>query len=518
MERILNIGLLKDTPDWQALLGQIGVSYSVIQDSDTITPYDYSMLIVNRPITNNTVEKIKEYLNDGGAIIDTGYVIQKITGGTIHTKKCGYLSTTKLPFDFLPAIIDVYSDTRTYTKAQYLEKTLFIDSFGKGVISFCGFDIDSLLFDTRFRRKAFYSNLPRFPHEEVSYVSKGDITRLLFSFIKHLHLCRGIPFIHKWFFPGNAGNVFLFRIDSDFGNKNQIKQWYDIAEASHVRYTWFLHVSAHKEWLELYKEFKDHEIAVHGYDHSTTNKPELQEQNLHAALNLLKEKGFTCNGYAAPYGLWNNAVHTSCENVGFAYASEFSYAYDSLPLYPVVNKRRSSVMQIPIHPICIGSLLNARADEKGIIEYFTSDFHKNILLLNPIIFYDHVIHDHADVLEEIFKLPQLYSIPSLTFLEFAQWWKHREEVVFSTQVLSNNTVKINYRSQDKKCFVCIWDKAGSYILSDEENPIDLNSSPKTSTTNSMVNMDIERLNKIRNYNWRMHLYSFLNNHFWRHYT
>jgi len=515
MERTIAIGLLDNTPGWQAMLGQIGVPFSVIAHIEDIDPYQYSVIIGNRPVTDNEVEKIKRYINDGGAVIDTGHIIEKIAGGLIHSKKCGYLTTGNLPFDFLPAIIDVYSGIRTYTKAQYLEKSLYIDGFGKGSISFCGLDVDLLLFDTRSKRKSFYSNLPRFPHEEVASVSKGDVTRLFFSLLKHLHLCRGMPFIHKWFFPGNAKNVFLFRIDSDFGNRDQIKRWYDIAQASQIKYTWFLHVSAHREWLDLFKEFLGHEVAVHGYDHYTTNKPACQEQNLSAAYTALKEKGFACNGYAAPYGLWNTAVHASAETAGFAYASEFSYAYDSLPLHPLVNNTAGSLLQMPIHPVCIGSLLNAHADEKGILDYFTGEFHTNLKRLNPIIFYDHVIHSHADVLKEIFRLSRDHAIPSLTFLEFAQWWKHRESVVISSPTLSNNAVTIRYQSQNKKCAVCIWKKADAYILSDEENPIDLNTAPENNPVNIPVRIDTETLIHTRRFNWRRHLYSFLNNHFWR---
>ena len=515
MEKELKTGIFELSISWQSILNQIGVSYSLVSDRKDISPYNFSLIVINRPVSSEELEKIKEYVNSGGAIIDEGYCIDKLINGKIEKNKIGYLVPGKPPFTQSLGIIDIYSYVLTFSKAQYLEKTLFIGNIGNGLVSFLGLNINTLLFDTRSKRKEFYSTSLRFPNEETSTVTKGDITRLIFILMRHLHISRNIPFVHKWFFPGKAENIFLFRIDSDYGRKHQIKQWYEIGKSNNIKYTWFLHVSAHKDWLKIFHEFKDHEIAVHGYDHFASNNYHIYKQDIQKALNTLKNNGFTCSGYASPYGIWNRAVNSACEEFDFSYSSEFSYIYDSLPIQSVINNKRSPVLQIPIHPVCIGSLNNAKANEMEMVDYFTNEFQKQISKHNPLIFYDHVTHNYPDVLTEIFKNIQTLNIPSLTFNEFSVWWKKRENNVFSASADSSNQTSLSPSITDEELSYAIWISDDSYILT-TETVTDLSSRP-VKKTNNQINYDLNILKKIRRFNWRIYKHSFLNKYFWRKY-
>lgn len=515
MEKELKIGIFELTLPWQTILNQIGAPYTIVSKDIDISSHIFSIIIINRPVSSKELEGIKGYINNGGAIIDEGYCIDKLSDGKIEKKKINYIVPNNLPFKQVSNIIDLYSEVLAFSKAQYLGKTLFIDNYGEGIVSFLGLRIDTLLFDTRSKRKEFYGTLPRFPNEEVSSVSKGEITRLIFFLIRYLHISRNLPFVHKWFFPGQAENVFIFRIDSDFGNKNQIKQWYDIGKSCDIKYTWFLHVSAHTGWLNAFSEFKDHEIAIHAYDHFASDNYSIYKQDIQKASNLLKKNGFPCSGYASPYGVWNKAVNTACEDLGFSYSSEFSYVYDSLPINPAVNNKKSTVLQIPIHPICIGSLLNAKADEKGMVEYFTNEFRRQMAMHNPLIFYDHVTHGHPDVLREMFKYIQTLNIPSLTFAEFSKWWSKREHIAFSASMDSTNQIKINASKLDKDCFFAVWINDDSYILTND-TVIDLDSHPKKKA-DYHINFDIDSIKKTRKSNLRVTKQSLFNKYFWRNY-
>lgn len=515
MGKELKIGILEISLSWQMILEQIGVSYSLVPDNKDLSPYSFNIIVINRVVSGEELEKIKEYVNNGGAIIDEGYCIDKLINGKIEKKKINYLIPDQLPFKIPLGVIDIYSNVLTFSKAQYLEKTLFIDNIGSGLVSFLGLDINTLLFDSRSKRKEFYSILARFPNEETSTVSKGDITRLIFILMRHLHTSRNIPFIHKWFFPGKAENVFLFRIDSDYGRKHQIKQWYEIGKSNSIKFTWFLHVSAHRDWLNTFKDFNDHEIAVHGYDHFASNNYHVYKQDIQRAVQILQENGFTPFGYASPYGIWNRAVSSVCEDFDFNYSSEFSYIYDSLSIYPVINNKKSALLQIPVHPICIGTLQNAKANEKEMVDYFTTEFQRQISKYNPLIFYDHVTHNNSDVLIEIFHYIQTLNIPSLTFNEFSDWWKKRENTVFSASTDSSNQINLSPSNTDEELSFAIWISDDSHILT-TKTVTDLSSHP-IKKTNYQLNYDLNILKKIRRFNWRVQKYSLLNKYMWRKY-
>ncbi len=517
MEKELTIGILSLTPGWETVLNQTGVSYRETTPSETFSPERYSLLIITRAVTNMEFEQIESYIADGGAIIDTGFCIDRLDSGIISQKKIKSITINNgLPFNILCGAIDIYAKVTTFSKAQYLNRMLFIGNHGNGISSFFGINIDTLLFDMCSRPKEFYSALKRAPYEEVSCVSKGDITRLVFNLIKYLHIQRGIPFVHKWFFPDGKENVFLFRIDSDFGTQEQVKKWHDITEINKIRPTWFLHVAAHEKWLEIFSQFDGHEIAVHGYDHITSKKSTVIKQNIEKAQKILKDHDFQCYGHASPYGLWNTALNSICEESGFIYSSEFSYCYDSLPLHPVVKNRKSSVLQIPIHPICIGSLLNVKAQKEEINDYFAGIVNLQKLQYNPLVFYDHVLHEETDVLQEFFKNIETVSIPRLTFLEFANWWINREKSTFKAMYGSEDTLVISPSKKLDELFFCVWTKPDTYILTNDE----VNHSISSQTGNKLdysLSFDKNTFKRIRKFNLKIQKNAFINKMFWRKY-
>lgn len=515
MEKELKIGLASPTISIIEILNQIGVSFSVISSLSSISSTNFSLIIINRRISNKETIGIKQYVRNGGIIIDFGYCLDKIVKGTIERKRIDYIIPENIPF--LPPMnsIDIYNKIGTFSKAQYLKKTLFIDDYGKGFVSFFGINIDKLFLNTKSRRKEFYSNSKRFPNEEVSLVSKGEISLLFFYLLKHLHSIRNLPFIHKWFFPNKAQNVFLFRIDSDFGNQKQIRRWYELSQKNKIKYTWFLHTKAHKRWLSIFSEFEDHEMAVHGYDHFFSKSS--NESNIKKAKEIMKQKGLYGKGYASPYGLWNKKLNITCEKFDFIYSSEFSYIYDSLPLRPIFKDRISSVIQIPIHPICVGSLLSAKMDDEDIVNYYFEEFDKKIIQFTPLIFYDHVLHNSPSILQHLFNKISLYSFPCLTFLEYALWWNERLSTNFSS-IVNNDQIEItSFSNQSKDFSLCIWVNDKDYILTNNKKTIKLSTEKKYHVNKNNLVINPEKLQLTRKFNPRLLKLSILNKLVWRNY-
>lgn len=514
METTINIGIANLTEVWKNILTQLGASFSPVQDDAGYSLGKHSLIIVNKPLSPKSVDICKHYLRSGGAIIDCGYLIDKIISGTFNRCRKSFIIPHSQPFKQPVSIIDSCLAVNTFSKAQHLDKTLCIDTFGSGVIAFLGLPIEALFSDTRSKRKEFPAKTLRLPNEEVAAVSKGEILRLLFYLIKHLHSIRRIPFIHAWFFPDTAKNVFLFRIDSDYGSKKQIRTWYEMGKEHAITYTWFLHAAAHEQWIDLFHEFKGHEIALHGYDHVTSKRYAANKINVQKAIDVFTQHRFPATGFASPYGSWNDSLQKVFEESGFLYTSEFSCNYDSLPGYPVINNRTSPVLQIPIHPICIGSLIKAKAGDKEILAYFIAQCDYCIRQCNPIILYDHVLHAYPHLLKELFTHIRSLQIPVLTFSEYALWWKKRESVVFSAQVRTDNHGEVSLPGKLEGCFLCIWTDENRYVLTNTSGSIPSGQQQKI-IADSENQIDFDIMRRARRWNPRLYKESMLTNLFWR---
>ena len=517
MEKEIKIGIIAPNFALLEIINQIGVTFEIISTYDTISVTKFSVIIINQPINKKEISLIQDYISNGGAIMDLGYCIDRIINGTLKKKRLKYIIPKDIPFIPILNCIDIYRSTLTFSKAQYLNKSLFIDNYGQGLIAFFGIDINSLFLNIKTKRKEFYTNVSSslFPNEEVSLVSKGEIILLIFYILKYLHCKRNLPFIHKWFFPNEAKNVFLFRIDSDYGSQKQIQCWFELSQINKIKYTWFLHTEAHKEWLPFFGEFEyhDHEIAIHGNKHYFSKIS--NEKNIKDAYDLMKKNGLFGRGYAAPYGLWNENLNNTCEKIGFLYSSEFSYIYDSIPIRPIFSNRISRIVQIPVHPICIGSLINVKMKDEEIVKYYTIQFEKKMMNYSPLIFYDHVLHHIPSVLKQLFEKISHYSIPSLTFLEYANWWNKRMGINYTATVNEHNNIDINLSKENKEFFLCVWINDTEFYLTNK------NDSEKKSTMkiNKQIQYNpeiiLDKLQLTRLYSPRLFKISILNKFIWR---
>jgi hypothetical protein len=272
--------------------------------------------------------------------------------------------------------------------------------------------------------------------------------------LQWLHDRRGLPYVRKWRFPGQWRNVFCYRIDSDYGTQQQVKLLYDVASEHDIAMTWFLHVEAHSEWLSLFSEFRNQEIAVHGYRHRTFGSYDANLGNISEAKYLLKREGFSPDGFAAPNGRWNPAVARAAEDHGFSYASEFALDYDDLPFFPWLRYRFSDLLQVPIHPVCIGSLLRVHASDRSMKEYFRSIADRKLRREEPIIFYHHPGHGHPEVMADTFDYMREQGIRNITMGEYVRWWRRRATTTFAP-VYDGRTIAVHSGNVDDGVMLCV---------------------------------------------------------------
>ena len=300
-------------------------------------------------------------------------------------------------------------------------------------------------------RKNFYSEFSdTFTSEQVSVVSKGIIRNHVQKALEYLFHKRGLPFVHLWFYPDGARNIFSFRIDTDMGSKEDIISLDDLLQDYNIPATWFVETKSSQKWIDLFLKLNNQEISYHCYRHKNFFSNKKNAENIAIGLKVLKDAGIKPKGYAAPYGEWNNKIAGAIDSFSFLYSSEFGFAYDTLPLFPYCRNGFSKTLQIPIHPVSIGRLHWGGHSEENMLKYFSRIIEQKLLFNEPVILYTHPFEKRLKVFEKVFESIINYNaeiskdinsgtkkIRILTFSDYAEWWKKRLTVKWSAEVKNN---------------------------------------------------------------------------------
>ncbi len=395
----LCVGISKLTPSWQSVFDQIGIRYEEIDFSKSLSAY-YSCLVINNPHTNDEIKRISTFL-------------KKESGGVLLLNS----NTHQFGTDRTPSKLSVnMSDLFVKKVSQFYSKTGLLFTFD--------FDLDHEYSKNTAKRKRFPYKTGNHPDEIVSSLDRESLRITIELLLREMHYHRKLPYVSKWHSPSKKP-FFAFRIDTDFGDKKSLKELYTVAEHFQIPMTWFLHVQAHEEWLDFFHTFEHQEIALHGYEHGTSTSYEHVLNNIEKGKQLMIDAGFAPSGFCVPYSIWNDALGDVLERFDFKYSSEFTLAYDTLPFYPIHKSVQHATLQIPIHPICTGSLNRIKVTEKEMEEYFGMILDQKISSFQNVIFYHHPMQPGLDIWKRIFKKVNEVGLDKLTFSEIADFWKDR---------------------------------------------------------------------------------------------
>jgi hypothetical protein len=426
----LTVGILDENNGWSLLLNQIGVVWEILVNGNEILPQNYSAVIVNRSPTPFEHKTLRAYLENGGALLSINGNGCSIIGSSPTKVSITTIAPHELPTFTPHDMIDVYSSgvkEKNFPADSEIEASEWCSSgnLGKGFFISVPFDFGKAITDARSSRKNFYFTKERLPSEVVARVSKGALRKLLTDVLTFLHHKRNLPFAHKWFFPGEAQTMFTFRVDSDKGNREEVMALHEVSKRYDVATMWFLDTKSHQTWLSDFQNFGNQEVGIHCYDHRTYRSREKNFRNFAIAQMLFHGAGLTAFGAAAPYGTWNGAIAKTFEEAGMLFSSEFSFDYDDFPLFPLVDGTPSKVLQIPIHPICPGSLRRASYSREEMKSYFRAVIEKKIAEREIISLYHHPTHHYNDVIEFVFQLLQEHDVQNISYSAYAAWWKKR---------------------------------------------------------------------------------------------
>lgn len=443
MSTHLTIALLDPRPAWELLLGQLGVDWDIPGDLSALSPASHAAVICNRPLSGDSAAALEAYLRQGGAVLDTGPLFEVLFNERPNRTylRTVYPGQTHPLFKGID-LIDLFSRHWTLKNDAIERGLVAFRTAGKGTAAFLGLDLDHLLLDTRRQRKAFYHpDVERFPNELVSRVSKGAVSRLVERLLQELFFRRRLPYVHWWHYPEGAPTLFGLRLDSDYGERDRIHAYLSLLDEQEIPATWFVHAEAHEDWIADFATFRGHEIAAHGYRHHTYRDYDSNASNIRRCQALLGAHGIRARGFAAPYGLWNGRLARVMDDLGLTYSSEFSLAYDHWPFHPHFRHAALSTLQVPVHPVCIGSLANAGFTPAAMRAYFTGRIRRSLANHDPLLLYDHPTHDHLDVIADVLSTVRDAGIPCRTLGAYADWWVTRGRTRW-TGVVRDDTLAV----------------------------------------------------------------------------
>jgi len=317
-------------------------------------------------------------------------------------------------------------------------KAILVTPAGRGLCILLPFEVTRVLSSAASGPKQFPADAPRFPFETVARVSRGEVRRLAANCLRHLFSHRRLPYVHLAAVPGRARSTFGFRVDTDFGPGRDLETVVRLADRVGMKFSWYVNVGAHAAHLDLFADLarQGHDIQLHCQRHTVYPDYRRNLENLRQGKDAMASAGIEPVGVVAPFGEWNPNLNRALEELGFEYSSEFCLAYDDLPFRPVVDGRLSKVLQVPVHPICLGRLVAARASAAQMVAYFRSVIDLQVARQEPCFLYDHPerIAQFSDVLADVLQHGKERCGSTTTLTEFARWWQRRERFAWSARV------------------------------------------------------------------------------------
>lgn len=428
----LRAALLGPSRGWEQLLLQEGFPWAVA-DPEREDLGEYSLVILHGPLSGRAKGAVEEYVMRGGALLGDAASCRGLAGMTARDEFIEYVTGDgSMPFPS-PALADIGLPGAVAGEAKMLRTqqnsfAVFAGPVGEGWVVALPFAADEALADARAHHKPFYAPFDRLPSERVSTVAKGEVRHLVRDALAFLHARRGIPYVHLWYYPAGVRSVFAFRVDSDAASRPDVDRLYELSRRHDVPLTWFLDVQSHESWLFHFAAMTSQEIGVHCYRHQVSGDREENRANFGKAKGMLEEAGFSPDGFAAPFGIWSRGLAGVTRELGFRYSSEFSYAYDTLPFAPFGRSEVFGVPQIPVHPICPGTLRQAGYTEQRMQQYFSMVASWKVARQEPLFFYHHPGHQAWETVESLFSLSALPGVRAMTLGDFARWWGKRTSV------------------------------------------------------------------------------------------
>jgi hypothetical protein len=442
--RKIEVGVTQADPAWLQILGQERVNYQVWDK--TFTEATPRVMIVNHALSAEEAVGVRSHIESGAGVL-TDYVnLAKLVPDFKYAplEAIAYIEPEAHPvFDSI-GILDLglpgfCSNQANIGRLDNQGAALFAQKLGKGFVIALPFDVAAALRDQRRGLKAFFFDCPELPYEEVATTTQSAVRRLVTNCLRELSRHAGVLYMHLWYYPRFKHTAFAFRVDGDFASKDQLEKTAKLAAKHNLKFSWYVNAKAHRSLTSMFSDLarQGHDIQLHCYEHKVFDDLEHNLTNLKAGLDVMHRAGFKPVAAVGPFGHWNESLNQAMEQCGIKYSSEFGLAYDDFPFLPLLSSGVSRVMQVPVHPMCFGRLLQAKMKADAIAHYFAGYFNVRYAGAETMFIYDHPhrIAENTAAFDAIFKLVSgAKDIWLTTLTEFHEWWQARSGVEFEASI------------------------------------------------------------------------------------
>jgi len=473
----LTVGITQLLPEWKILVNQIGVSYEDFHPIKPIKPDQASVIIVTRQGLQTEKNILLQYLNSGGSILIEANIAEWLFD--IQTVQTFINNIEPIKDSIFGNVIPGYIQTKLYLpkNGNMLEvksgkKLVQIYTLGKGTAIIIPGGFANIILDTKARRRNFPTRALHLPSERVACRSKHTIREVIQTSLEYLHYIRDLPFLYLSPFPEGKQSIFNFRVDTDFASEKEIDSLYQTCLTHNISATWFVETKSAINRMEQFASMQNQEIGLHCYNHKVTNQYNSNKLDINKGINILNKANIPYYGYAAPYGDWNIPLAKAIEQTDFIYSSEFTLDYDNYPFYPYLNNYFTSVLQIPVHPICIGRLINARHGENEIINYYKNVIQEKIHHNLPIFIYDHPSLENINIINWLFQFINKKNLNNYSLQHYAKWWKKRLEINWIPK-LNNDKIYIQFNHTDSSIYLNIKKSFDEIVSTEMKDVINL---------------------------------------------
>jgi hypothetical protein len=441
----LSVGLSHNSTAWEQWCSQEGVPFSPVRFGAPHLPEEHAVIVVTAKPDREQSAAIEQYLRGGGAIIAYAPFAAGLGESNFRYEDVDYLlpggkiaDTGVLDLDARCAI-PVESNALVTSAGS---PALFVGPCWGGFRVLLPFDLSQVLQDVRATTRQFPADRERLPFERVSTVAKGEAFLLIGHLVELLFASRGLPLVRKARYPDGAKTVIAFRVDSDGGSQEEVEDLHELARKHETPISWFLDVKSHEPWIRAFANMEGDEVGLHCYEHRVFPDYQRNLGNIRRGIDVLSGAGFTTGGFAAPQGKWNEELAEAIDDSGFEYSSEFSYMYDGLPVFPETPTRAFATLQIPIHPVCIGSLNRVGYSESQMVHYFEGVVRRKLNRREPLFFYHHPKDRFPGAVDGLLGLLHDHG-PRVTMDQFARWWNSRSEFSFAAATMQDSGIEMH---------------------------------------------------------------------------
>lgn len=276
--------------------------------------------------------------------------------------------------------------------------------------------------------------------ERVSRVDKAAVRRAVIGRIREAIARAGGVWARLSAYPHPYRSAFNLRVDLDETYPDDYARFARARAAIDDCTTHFVSTAAYARSPEVLADLRGVDTQSHGHFHVVYRSDEANRRNLARADGLLRQNGFTPEGFAAPEGRWTPGLDRAMEDLGYAYSSDFHLGYDDDPFFPWVGDRFSRVLQVPVHPICEGLFLDAGcADPRVIAAHLVGVVRSKVGGGEPAFVYGHPERRLGRFPEVVTELAAAVAamdrVWRVTLTAFARWslWRMRRRWSLATK-------------------------------------------------------------------------------------